>query len=600
MLQIWFTNAGFLKGSYERIWRVGPRNHNSLYRISVFNLPVDMSASFSVLTSKVSINLNTNPTKSDKPIHLSHFHVRPFTVSKMIYDLTPMTLHSNIKFIKSREEVKKVETSFGDRYGLDFRTVINTESRYTDFKSVLEVLSLYNYNPINMILFSKTSPALTESGKASLRKHEFSLTLNPTSSSTKEIQFEFKFGSGKKDQDQQQQRNNLQDERQQGGIKYQSIKVKNDQQQQQESRRVQNPYQIQTLDIDQEQIHPRRQQKIKNILENLNVESGRAFTVSCSTTLKGSRARTWTYDLSAAYGQDNEKQQRQGLVKQKWKIHLESDNSRQICVNGELDLPILPVWDIEHIRSSLIDFRYVNTIGFGSNSCSESSIRIAGNAKVSHQQREFSRQSEEAKKCQELKEKDADNSKFSAACERARQQAQTVDEVDFKIDYNNVPEQIKKIESRLVQLVKVALWPFLKSDQMSPVHDRSESTVCRILFRRETPTFDLIIERPEEKISFVQVRLPYPLDTVFPLKANQNNAVLAGRHIVGDSFAPICQVESTTLMTFDNRSLPFHIDYCFHLLSADCSRQRSYAVFTRTMKPGKPALVIGPTGYTSL
>lgn len=235
-------------------------------------------------------------------------------------------------------------------------------------------------------------------------------------------------------------------------------------------------------------------------------------------------------------------------------------------------------------------YRYINTIGFGSQSCSESNIRIAGNAKVSHEQKEYSRNSEEAKKCQELKDKDADNAKFSNACERARQQAQTVDEVDFKIDYNNVPEQVRRFESRLVQWVKVALWPFLKSDKVSSVHDRSESTVCRIQFHRETPSFDLVIERPEEKVSFVRVRLPYPINTIFPLKAGQNNAILAGRQIIGDSVAPICKVESTTLMTFDNRSLPFHIDYCFHLLSADCSAQRSFAVFTRTMKPGKLTL----------
>jgi len=336
----------------------GPHTLNPHLLFSVINVPTDVSASFSVLSSKLNINMNTNPTRSDKPISLGHFHVRPFTVSKKVVDLTPMTLHDSIKYIKSRQEVRKVESSFGDRYGLDFRTVMKTESRYTDLKSIIEVLRLYNYNPVNMFLFSKTSPALSESGKASLRKHECSLTLNPSSSSTKEIQVEFKFGFGKKVQDEQQQRNNFQDERQQGGIKYQTIQVKN-QQQQENNRRVQSPYQIQTLDIDQEQVHPRRQQKIRNLLENLNVESGSAFTVSCSTTLKGSRARTWSYDLSAVFGQDNEKHARQGLVKQKWKIHLESDNSRQICVNGELDLPVLPVWNIEHIRSSLIDFRYI-------------------------------------------------------------------------------------------------------------------------------------------------------------------------------------------------------------------------------------------------
>jgi len=193
----------------------------------------------------------------------------------------------------------------------------------------------------------------------------------------------------------------------------------------------------------------------RSLLENLNVESGRAVTVSCSTTLKGSRTRSWSYILSAVVGQDTEKHQRQGLIKQKWNVRLESDNSspvREICLNGELDLPILPVWNIEDIRSSLINFKYINTVGFGSGSCSDSSIRIAGNAKVSHEQKEYSRHSKEAEMCHELMEKNAPAAKFSDACERARRQAQTVDEVEFKIDYNNVPEQVKRIESRVVQV----------------------------------------------------------------------------------------------------------------------------------------------------
>jgi len=70
-------------------------------------------------------------------------------------------------------------------------------------------------------------------------------------------------------------------------------------------------------------------------------------------------------------------------------------------------------------------------------------------------------------------------------------------------------------------LVKVGLWPFLKSDKASSVYERSDSTVCRIQFHRETPTFDLTIERPEEKVSFVSIRMPYPLNYIFPLKANQ-------------------------------------------------------------------------------
>jgi hypothetical protein len=332
------------------------------------------------------------------------------------------------------------------------------------------------------------------------------------------------------------------------------------------------------MDVDANQIHPRRQQKIKSLLENLNVDAGRAITISCSTTLKGSRSRSWTYTLSAVTGHESQKHHQHGLSKQKWNLHLESDAAstnpmKQICIKGEVDLPILPLWNIDEIRSSLIDFRYVNTIGFGASSCSESSIKVTGNAKVSHQQREQSRQSEDAEECQKLQQKNGGNAKLSDACERTRRQS----------------EQYKKAEAKVGKLIKVALLPFLKFEKKSASHEQSENgqtVVCRLQFNHQTPSFDLTINGPEEQTSFSKIRIPYPLDLIFPMKAGENNLLLAAKKIVGNSVVPTCKIEQTEMTTFDNRSVPFHIDYCFHLLSGDCSADRKFGILTRTMKPG--------------
>ena len=264
-----------------------------------------MSIKADVLSSKLSINMKPVPTSADKPVYFFHFHVRPYTVTKKIADLTPMTLRENIKYIRSNQEVKKVEATFGEHLGLNIRSVVHTESRYTDLKSVLQILRLYNNNPLNMIRFFKLSPALSETGKASFRKHEYCLIVDPSSSATKEIQIDLKLGFGKKEQQQQFNNNNNfqdnQDQDQQQNIQYQTIKVKNDQ----TENRLQNPYEVQTMDIDSNQNQPRRQQKIKSLLQQLNVESGRAYTLAVSTTLKGNRPRTWTYSLSAVTGQES-------------------------------------------------------------------------------------------------------------------------------------------------------------------------------------------------------------------------------------------------------------------------------------------------------
>jgi hypothetical protein len=70
------------------------------------------------------------------------------------------------------------------------------------------------------------------------------------------------------------------------------------------------------------------------------------------------------------------------------------------------------------------------------------------------------------------------------------------------------------------------------------------------------------------------------------MTAGENSVARAARKLVGASASPVCKIERTTMTTFDNRTVPFHIDYCFHLLSADCSSERQFAVLTRTMKPG--------------
>ena len=467
-----------------------------------------------VLSSKLSLNLKTIST--NKPVTFVHFHMHPFTSSKKVSDLTPLTLQDNIKYIRSNEEVKKVEATFGEYLGLTLKSIVETESRYTDVQSVFQILRLYNYNPLNMLRFAKVSPALTETGKPSFRQHQYCLSIDPSSSSTKEIQVDFKLGFGKKEQKKQQQFNNFQDQQeQQQDIQYQTIKVKSDR----SENRLQNPYEIKSMDIESSQVHPRRQQKIKSLLENLNVESGRAFALVCSTTLLGSRPRTWTYTLSGVTGHQSQQHQKSGFTKQKWDLQFESDSAtsnplKHICIKGEVDLPNLPVWSIDEIRSSLIDFRYINTFGYGVSSCTESSIRFTGNARVSQGQKEHSRQSKDAEQCQKLLEENAPSAKLSEACERTRRQAKTIDEVEFKIDYNNVAEHVKRVEGEITKLIKVALLPYVKYEKKALPHEESERVLFRIQFNRNTPSFDLTINGQQERIEFSKIRIPSPLNQV--------------------------------------------------------------------------------------
>jgi hypothetical protein len=557
------------------------------------NLPASIELKMDVPSGQVSFSFKPEIESSTKPVDLVHYHVKPFTTYKQVADLTPLTLTPNVQYIRSNEELKKRSIPYGEYLGLSLEYSVETESPYTDMRSFLDIMKLYNNNPLNALRFLWTSPALRENGKPSLRRHEFSVSIDPTSSSTKEIQFDVKIGYGKKDQGEQK-------------IKYQTLKLKNQQQQQQQRQQQQNqrknvlnlnPFQVESHDVESQRVHPRRQEKIQQALTKLNVESGSAVTVVFTTTLKGSRSRSWSHIMTFATGKESQSSSSHGLIKSKWNVHLESESSsafpvKQICINGEVDMPVLPLWNIEELRSSLVDFRYVNEIGFGRSSCSESSIKVFGSAKVSHEQKEFSRQSVAARKCHQLMETRAPGAKLSDACERTRLQAQTVDEVEFKMEYSNVPKEVTLAEKKVIEYLKIFLWPHIKavksskSNQQNMLQQENNSfpVMCRVLFHRETPSFDLIINKPEESIAFSQIRIPYPLNLVFPMKAGRNNAYLALKSITGSSLTPECKVGSEQLTTFDNKSLPLNMDNCFHLLSGDCSKQHSFGILARNMK----------------
>jgi hypothetical protein len=92
--------------------------------------------------------------------------------------------------------------------------------------------------------------------------------------------------------------------------------------------------------------------------------------------------------------------------------------------------------------------------------------------------------------------------------------------------------------------------------------------MVRVLFHRETPSFDLIINKPEESIVFSRIRIPYPLNLVFPMKAGTcpNNGYQILKSLSGGSLTPECKVGAEMLTTFDNKSIPLKLDDCFHLV----------------------------------
>merc|ERR1712002_106565 len=132
------------------------------------------------------------------------------------------------------------------------------------------------------------------------------------------------------------------------------------------------------------------------------------------------------------------------------------------------------------------------------------------------------------------------SSKLIAELEEiVRIQASTLDKVVFQTEYINVPKSFEVAQSKLINFLKAYLYPYycpssstVESHQFESL--RYKSTV-QVSFHQQTPSFDLEIVRPTEKIFFRNVRVSYPYNLFFPLSAIRNNVRLAANQLVSGS-----------------------------------------------------------------
>jgi len=460
------------------------------------------------------------------PIDILHVHRYPFTVAQKISDLTPIPEQPQMKPIQSPAQLKTVENEFGDYLGLKMTSKLETESQYTDVASIFDVLKMYNNNPLNLLVFPWTIPALSERLNPSLRKQRFSVMFDPAQSSTKEIGLEVRVGCATKQVGE-------------SFAKYHTLKMKSSSGSMGSGSMATNsgkwldlmkklsPYSVSEKQIDSSAVHPRREQKLKEMLDEVE-EGAQATGVTLHMTgiIKGNRPRIWKTVLSFLGGVKNETY---GSMKQIWDIRLEKptgspDSPKHLCLKGTLKAPLLPIWNTRELQIRPIDFIFNNKIGMGMTSCRDAFVITSGNARVSEQQKEFSRTSQEATKCMKMMQRGA-LAGDSHACKTANVQARTVDTIELTNHFTRVPEVVNRWEQRLTTIAKAYLWPFARGVQRNNnvVPTNSFTTTLKIGFQQRGPAFDLMVNRPEENLVFKGVRVPYPFNLVAPLKAGPQN-----------------------------------------------------------------------------
>merc|ERR1719495_2329700 len=282
-------------------------------------------------------------------------------------------------------------------------------------------------------------------------------------------------------------------------------------------------------------------------------------------------------------------------------------------MKGHITIPVLPMWNIEKLRSALINFDFKNNVIVSHVSGQESKVIITGHTMTTEAQKTFSVESPEAKLLKEL----ISSKKIAELEEIVRIQASTLDKVVFETEFVNMPKNFGIVEKTILDVITAYLWPYYTPSASTlsqpppppPPHhgggrlpddrmDTSARSAVELTFAQTIPALNMKIVTPRETLVFKNIRIVYPLDLFFPLTAVKNNAVLGVSQVTsgsvlasGSAVSKMCRINANThsIIQFNGKTIPLpEKANGFSLMVAhDASTYRRFMVLV-TQMPGMP------------
>jgi len=527
------------------------------------NLPIQVSLNIIPVDGSIKMALkqidDITPTTTAIDVH--HYHMMPFTAIKPVVfaDMTPIVLHENTKILRSIAKRKNFEARFGEIAGLDMTFKIDTESDLYDYKAMIDAWSNYEYNPMIASLFSFTQTAIKANGMPTARFHEYSFILNPAKSITKAAEIDIKASQKKYDE-------------QQGNMFTSANLQKN------------SPQDI----------------SLNECINNLKSDQSIATNVFLTAKLIGRNPVAYTYSITLGHGVRN--------FDQKWSLHMETDAAnlafKKICINGAMKAPVVPNSDVK--------FKYFNHIGFGQ-TCDEFFVNIDGASNVGEKQKQYSRSSVDAKKCdkmtiesqimlQQIRALDQGSSKTSLqkkyakmvdqqlkVCETKNDQKHALDETVIDITTSDVLPDFVKEYGRLVNSgLKIFLFEYIAQ---LPVYKQSDKIQVKLNFNQKLNTMTMLVQSPVDVMIYKNIRLPSYLHGVLPLVATKNPLEQSYKALSSSALRGKCILGQGYIQTFDKKTYSYKVDYCQHVLSADCSKKHSHSILVREVSGQKQVVI---------
>merc|ERR1712198_610203 len=434
---------------------------------SIINIPGSVEMKLDIPSQKLSIMVEP---VTREPTALAHYHIHPYTTVGQINKLQPITMTPALKYIKAGER-KVMESTFGEYLGLGLKTKLVTESRFVDMRSIVEYLNIYK-NPVNMLVFGWTSPALSENLVPSVRYHKMTTLLEPARTSTKALGLEIKIGAATKVEGQTGIQYHTLKKSPISGLSHEEIKEIRTNPTIVKIIKASSPLKVVSHGIES-QVHERRQNALKMVMSELESSkvseaSATGFTLTTNFILKSSRPRTLSFTLTAAHVSKNELSTK--TINQEWNILLETQvpqtQVKKVAMKGHITIPILPMWNIEKLRNALINFDFENNVIVSHVSGQESKVIVTGHTMTTEAQKTFSVESPEAKLLKELIASQTTDStlvsskKIAELEEIVRIQASTLDKVVFETEFVNMPKNFGIVEKTILDVITAYLWPY--------------------------------------------------------------------------------------------------------------------------------------------
>merc|ERR1719290_975573 len=558
---------------------------------SVINIPGAMEVKLDIPTQKLAVYVKP---VTQTPTILGHYHIMPFTTIGHINKLELLTKTPAIKPVKSIAPKKHFSATFGEMLGLGLKTEVVTESGFVDLKSIAEYIAIYK-NPLNLILFGWTSPAMSEHLAPSVRFHKMTTLFVPSLSSTKELGVEIKVGVATKIMGE-------------SIIKYHTLVMKSlaSLSKSEITEIMTNPTigklvsalsPVRTVSKPiTTQVHQRRQQILKEVvgkLKSASLESSgvvTGVTLATNLILKSTRPRTFTYVLTAAIGSKPVPESMK--IHQEWNVVLESKVPqipvKTISVHGHVTVPILPLWNIEKLHKALVAFDLHNEITLVMANGQKSQIITTGAAKTTQAQKTFSMESPEALRLREIISPVSPKTVVELE-EIVRLQATALDKIVIESEYVNVPKVFEQVEMKVIEILKVYLWPYYTPSYSTVENTKFESgsykATTEVIFKQGVPSFNLKIVLPTEKVFFSNVRIAYPFNLFFPISAAR---IPISRVVSGSVLsAKSCMIHGKHLIKFNGNTMDIPATVVAPVVvAADCSAFHRFAIKAQHIKQG--------------